>query len=76
MRHDLQVGHRNTRSQQAHFFKASRISRSSITSSGVGVGAAGGAGGASRFRRFICLIIRKMMNARMMKLMAMVMKLP
>ena len=51
---------------------ASRISRSSVTSSG----GAGGAGGVSRFRRFICFTIRKMMNARIRKLIATVMKLP
>jgi hypothetical protein len=38
--------------------------------------AAGGGGGASRFRRFICLTMRKMMKARMTKLMRMVTKLP
>ena len=59
-----------------YFRSASRISRSSTTSSGVGAGGAGGAAGASRFMRFICLTIMKMMKARMMKLIATVMKLP
>ena len=51
---------------------ASRISRSSTTSSG----GAAGAGGVSRFRRLICFTIRKMMNARIRKLIATVMKFP
>lgn len=58
-----------------HFLRLSRISRSNTTSSGVATGA-GGATGVSRLSRLTCLIIRKMMNARMMKLMATVMKLP
>ena len=52
---------------------ASRISRSSITSSG---GARRRPAGSARFSRLICFTIRKMMNARMTKLIATVMKLP
>ena len=62
------------RSAQRYFFSASRISRSSTHVLGRGAGGAGG--GASRFSRLICFTIRKMTNARIMKLMAMVMKLP
>ena len=58
-----------------HLLRLSRISRNNTTSSGVATGV-GGAAGVSRLSRLTCLIIRKMMNARMMKLMATVMKLP
>ena len=51
----------------------SRICRKSTMSSGV-VGA--GPGGASFFKRLICFTITKMISARMMKLIATVMKLP
>jgi len=57
----------------SYFFSKSRISRSSSTSS---AGAAGGGGGAFFFSRLICLTMMKMMNARMTKLIATVMKLP
>ncbi len=53
-----------------YFLSESRISRSSTTSSG----AAGG--GTAFFSLFICLTIRKMMKARIEKLIATVMKLP
>ena len=53
-------------------FSASRISRSRTVSSGVTTST----GGAARFSRFICLTIRKMMKARMRKLMVTVTKLP
>ena len=56
-----------------YFRRESRISRSRTMSSGV---AAGAAGGASFFNLFTCFTIMKMMNARIRKLMAMVMKLP
>ncbi len=57
----------------SYFFRLSRISRNNTMSSGV---AGGGAGGSALRRRFICLTIMKMMNARMMKFTRMVMKLP
>ncbi len=60
-------------SPSTYFFSASRISRSNSTSS---AGGAGGAGGASLFRRLICRTMMKMMNARITKLIATVMKLP
>ncbi len=59
----------------SYFFRLSRISRSRMTSSGVGAGA-DGAASSLRFRRLICLTIIKMMKARMTKLTATVMKLP
>jgi hypothetical protein len=49
--------------QQQHVFRRGRPARAA-------------AAGASRLRRLICLTIMKMMNARMAKLTAMVMKLP
>ena len=60
------------RTRVCHFLSESRISRNSTTSSG-GVG---GALGSSRFNRLICFTIKKMMNARMRKLIATVMKFP
>ena len=57
----------------SYFFSESRISRSSNTSSAVGAGAGGGA---SFFSWLICLTMMKMTKARMMKLIATVMKLP
>ena len=55
---------------------ASRISRSSFTSSGSGAGAAGAGSGSDRRRRLICLTITKMTKARIRKLSATVRKLP
>src|SRR5690349_19102799 len=55
-----------------HFFSESRISRNNETSSG----GAGTGTGCSRLSLLICFTIRKMMNARMKKLIATVMKLP
>lgn len=56
------------------FFSESRISRSSTTSSGGGAGAAGASPG---WRSLLMnLTIRKMMNARMMKLISTVMNEP
>ena len=57
-------------------FSASRISRSSTTSSGVGAGAAGAGAGSARFILLTWRIIMKMTRAKMMKLIATVMKLP
>ncbi len=56
-----------------YFFNASRISRSSTTSSGV---AAALGGCSARLSRLICRTMMKMMKARMMKFSATVRKLP
>ena len=61
--------------QRGEFFNESRISRSSSTSSGVGGGSAGAASAGLR-RLLMNLTIRKMMNARMMKLISTVMNEP
>ena len=59
--------------QACYFLNASRISRSSCTSSGV---AGGGGGGAADLSLLICRTMMKMMKARMTKFSATVMKLP
>src|SRR5512140_751656 len=63
----------NDHQGRLHFrLRASRISLSRTTSSGV----AAGAGGAVFLSLLICLTMRKTMNARMTKFKAMVMKFP
>ena len=47
-----------------------------LIAAGVAAGGAVGAGGVFFFKRLICLIIMKMMNAKIAKLTATVMKLP
>ncbi len=60
-----------------YFFRLSRISRSRSTSSAGSAGSAAGSAGVSSCRsRLTCLIIIKMIKARIMKLTRIVMKLP
>src|SRR3989344_3963327 len=63
-------------SKGRYFLKLSLISRNRTMSSAGGAGALGGGAGGLGLRRLICLIIMKMMNARMMKLTATVRKFP